>query len=412
MPADQSSPSSAINAALNSSGLCVLDPGSYALAAPILMTRPGSRLSGTIAQGNRATVVRRGRNPDGSIYRGPLIQASDADTLSIADLIIDGTVAAESAGAPYASFQPDISLARARHCLVRNVELRRAQNIAIAVGHGCEDIRLAELDVIEAGHMGVWLGIGVDIGGDLPLPLPQSAAALRPRRLAVDRCRFENCAGPALYVEAEDLEVSRCRFRGNHGGFPHNCDGGQIIIDYKAASVTVSESEILDGPWRLRRVPQGAGAAEQELLLRVVGIEASGQGLRFDSIVVSGNSHEGLHFNGASDVLVTGRTRLVQNHTARNAIASLATEPDQNLSITTTQRYAGLNAFARNITVDGIRCENGIIVWSNGSVPDLRVDGLKVAPAFFQDETARLVVTTNPDGTSLRGASWDVPEGR
>jgi hypothetical protein len=62
-----------------------------------------------------------------------------------------------------------------------------------------------------------------------------------------------------------------------------------------------------------------------------------------------------------------------------------------------------------SLTLDNITCENGVAVWSNGSMPRLRFDDLIVRNSDLSGPDFNGVfVGTNPDGSTLRGEGWSI----
>jgi hypothetical protein len=189
----------------------------------------------------------------------------------------------------------------------------------------------------------------------------------------------------------------------NHRDFPYNSDGGQVEIDYKADDITVESCAILAGP----------SLERSKRIFRCVGIEAYGSHLLLKNNRIEDNSHEGIHLDGARYVTICGnRTMIANNHTAGRLYPSLGRDPVQNISITTSAELAQLNVFAAGIRIEGITCEHGALVWTNGSVERLRIDGLIVTRCQFPGATGDgIVVGRNADGSSIRGAEWKIEQG-
>jgi hypothetical protein len=143
-----------------------------------------------------------------------------------------------------------------------------------------------------------------------------------------------------------------------------------------------------------------------------VGIEASGSRLEFVDLVVRGMAREALHVDGVRGLRVAGRgTRLEGNHlAARRGAEPWCRGPRNNITVTTSAGPAGLGMATGDIEIDGIRCEDGVLVWSDGSVPGLRIHGVRIASSDLggAGRGDGVVVGLDEAGRSLRGEGWQI----
>jgi hypothetical protein len=235
---------------------------------------------------------------------------------------------------------------------------------------------------------------------------PDRAETL-PAHLEIDDCYFEGCGAAAAHLEAREVLLCRTTFCGNHRDFPYNEAGGQLIIDYKADNIRLKSCFVYGGAVAERTILVARGDGTRvavAVVLGSVGIEAAGSGITVEDTVVTANSHEGIHLNGARRVVITGqRTRITGNNMARRE----GNASTHNVSITTTAPNARLNALSRDILFRDITCENGVVVWTNGSLPRFQLDGLQVIGCDLSGPDSRgVAVAQNPDGTSVRGDGW------
>jgi len=115
--------------------------------------------------------------------------------------------------------------------------------------------------------------------------------------------------------------------------------------------------------------------------------------------------------DGAHCVRVTGRgTRLEGNHrAARRGVEPWRRGPRNNITLTTSAGQAALGMRAGDIEIDGIYCEDGILVWSDGSLPGWRLHGLAIASSDFGGAPGDgVAVGLDGSGRSLRGEGWRI----
>jgi hypothetical protein len=434
----------------SSGEVCTLTAGIYDICIPVEINRPAIRIAGESPGGRKQTILRRGRTPRGGLYSGPLIRGINISEIEIADLIIEGMrfengssgvvdhrhpLSAEpdsplfTCARPGQSsevfgeshfatpFEADLFFSNSHRIALHNLELNNPIKFGIALGEAVREVEMERLHISRGGDGGVWCGFSSLAGRPL-LPLSKELKERQPQGVHLHNCRIEECGAAGLYLEAAEVAISSCIFSGNHRDFPYNCDGGQIEIDYKADSITIDSCSILDGPSLCRKTvptpPLVQPEDQRTTLFRTVGIEACGRRLFFKNNHLEGNSHEGIHFNGARHVRICGsNTRIKDNHKAAHGNNTLACEPRQNISITTSAEYWNLNARAENFRIEEILCENGIIFWSDGSVPELRLDHVAIQNCDLRGKEGRgIVICDNQAQRSLQGVNWDVSGNR
>jgi hypothetical protein len=425
-------------AAGGAGGACTLDAGTYTVTESIVVGRSGVEIRGA---GEGATTLVRGKLADGGLFKGPLVSIVGQRDVSLHGFAIDGGRFERAAfgtldhrhplnADPAAPEFPCASRLPAPQCLdprnfgsdveadlyifdtnvaqVRSISIRNSMTHGIAIGPGCRGVRLERMRLARCGQFGLW--VGAALPGRLPLPLPPEVSARLPSAIAVVGSRFTRCGSAAIFLEGRDAAIEGCTFDTNHCDFPFNESGGQLEIDYKCEGVRVQDCRFEGRAFVRRKVgpdqrPQEYGA---------VAIEACGDSLQFIDNVVTGLAREALHLNGARRVSIAGsRTLLARNNLGASRLGwwPRRAPGGGNISITTTSEMAHLGAMARDIAVDSVRSENGIVVWSNGSVPGLKVDGVRVAASDLSGPRGRgggVSVGHNPDGSSVRGEGWEI----
>jgi hypothetical protein len=425
---------------------CTLAAGVYEVTRTIAVKRRNIRIEGECQGIQKKTILKRGRTDDGSLFTGPLIQGKGVSDVVITSLIINGMRFADSHDgtvdlrhplgvAPDSPlfccgrvlsppdafvqsnfstpFEADLFFSDTRRLSVQNLDLHNPIKFGIALGNGTHEVNVEDLYICRGGDGGVWCGL-ILAEACTSLPLPKAIEQQRPRNILFRNCTFEGCGAAGLFLEASHVTIESCVFRGNHRDFPYNCDGGQIEIDYKSDFIVIDSCSVLEGPSLLRDIATWLSDAKrtdlQQRLLRVVGIEACGSSLLFKDNRIEGHSHEGIHLNGARQVRICGnRTVIGGNHSAWPQYSEIRHEPRQNISVTTTAELKKRNAIAEHICIEEIRCENGIIFWSDGSEPALNIDNVTVRDSDLRGTPGSgIVVCNNLDGTSVRGANWSL----
>ena len=428
----------------------ILAAGVHEVDRTLQITCNDLHLAGELAGGCTQTILRRGKLGDGTLFAGPLVKGEGASGLVVRNLIINGsrfeetpqglvdrrhplTQAKESplftcahACAPPLAYQPenfhtpfetDLLFLASSRITIQDVSFHNPIKFGIGLGDGTRQAILDTLHIVNGGDGGIWCGL-VSLTTRLPLPLPNAIAQKRPQEISIRNCLIENCGASGIYLEAARVKIDSCTLRGNHGGFPFNHDGGQLEIDYKSEDIAVQECSILNAPSLARTImtynPIENAWEPRSQILRTVGIEAFGGKLRFFNNRIERNSHEGIHFNGASQVWIAGtKTQIRANHTAHSLFPVLGPDPQQNISITMQAGYRDLNAVARGFLIEGIQCENGIMFWSDGSVPDLTVDEVTIRDCNLRGSAGSgVVIGKNAAGGSIEGRGWQIKGNR
>jgi hypothetical protein len=312
----------------------------------------------------------------------------------------------------YSPFEADLSFSGAVRITIADLAIADSVKCGLAFGNHTSDIRIERVRIRRSGDYGIWAGMATD-RGRTPLPLPDDLAALQPRQIAIDHCEISKCGAAAVFVEAREVSISHAMLVGNHREFPYNHDGGQIEVDFKGHDVRIEECEIREGPHLERTViapaTDGQGWQRRQQVFRSVGIEVYGSAVLIRDCRIERNAHEGVHLNGARDVVIRGASTFVgNNHTARTVYRAVRHDPRQDITITTTDEYHRLQAQARNLRLEDIVTDGGLLVWSNGSVPRLVIDEVVLSRCRTMRARDPVVVGTNPDGSSLRGSGWRI----
>lgn len=410
-----------------------LDAGSWDVTETLRIATRGIRLVGDA--GGR-TVLRRGRLADGRLFGGALLEVSGTQGASVAGLRVDGgrferrglvwidhrhplTSRRSSARFPCASRLPEPDCYDPRHFAIpvtadlyivdahdtelSGIQIGGSMSLGIAVGPGCRDTRLARVRIERAGQYGIWIGAGLGMGP--VLPLAADLAAKLPAGVALTDCTLAHCGASGAFVEGRDVRFERCRWFANHRDFPFNEAGGQLVIDYKSEGITVRSCRIEAGARLTRRVAVGGadGLRFERRSFGAVGVEASGRDLAFIDNVMTGNACEAIHLNGANGVTISGVASLYKgNHRmARRWWGRRREGATEDICITTSAHMAAVGAVSGDVSVGDIAAPAGVLVWSDGSIPGLRVDGVRVAGPHLP-----VRVGLNPDGSSLRGEGW------
>jgi hypothetical protein len=409
--------------------------GVYDLLEPIRLSGRQAALSGELQNGRPATLLTRGRKADGALYTGPLILIENAQGASVTDIEINGArfrqvgdvqqderhpLTRDRASPLFlcgrqlappdcydprnftSQFEADVILRNSQDVELKSVVCRDPVRIGIAIAAGSTGIRLNRCSVDQAGDYGVWIGTGID-PADHRLPLDQAYLSRMPRNVSIDDCLIERCGAAGVYIEGRNIQLARTQFLANLCDAPYNDEGGQLTIDYKANRVRVIKCIIVGGPCVVRLQPDGS-----QKVLGVFGVEGCGSDLRFEDTVIEGNSREGVQLLGARNVRFLGRTRIFNNHLAQHRYPSGADNKQrQNISVSTLAAFAAVNAVAEDISLDGIVCENGLAVWCDGGVPDLKLNRLQVRGCDLSGpDHSGVAVFHGPNGQSPEGTDW------
>ncbi len=424
-----------MSANLNVRSLC---EGVHDLTEPLILSGEAPAL---IGESRASVVVRRGRKPDGALYEGPLILLENARNATLSDLTIQGsrfrrqgggfiderhpltpdrtspkflcgTGLPEPACFDHQSYRPfcdpDIVIRNATDVALSRLDCLDAIGLAIAIGQGSSRVRLSECRIDRAGDYGVWIGAGPS-PPDARLPLPAPFIAILPKIITLDDTLVERCGAAGIYVEGCDVRLVGTRLLGNCCDAPYDDEGGQLTVDYKTDGLVLDKCEIVGGPAFVRMRSDGS-----RVLLGAMGVEACGNNMQFRDTLIEGNGREGIQFMGARAVRVAGRTRIFNNNLAQFRHSGFSGNPQrQNVSITTPALFASLNAVANDFAFEDTYCENGIVVWSDGSVPDLTLDALQVARCDLTGpDGSGVSIGVNSSGRSLRGANWKIESPR
>ncbi len=392
------------------------------------------------------TILKRGRTPDGSLFQGPLIRGRNLCGLSLSSFIINGLrfeeterglkdnrhpltperntplfpsavetsiPAAYQRESFYTPFETDLLFTESSGVTVRDVTCNNPIKFGLGFGDEMSEVAIDGVRVFRGGNGGIWCGL-TSLSDRPTLPLDAAIASRRPHEIRIRDSVVEDCGASGIYLEAARVEIHGCTLAGNHCDYPFNEEGGQIEIDYKADDVEVRECTISNAPCLRRSLmvfdDERREWQQQVRLLRAVGIEAFGQNLRFIDNIIERNSHEGIHLNGANRVCISGgNTCLRGNHTAQTEFPELVGEPLQNVSVTTLEGQRALGAIAGDLRIEGIRCENGIMFWSDGSIPDLTIDHVIVRNCDLRGHPeGGLHIGRSASGQSIRGTGWKI----
>lgn len=433
----------ALKQALMKPGLgqvCELDEGEHEITETILVQRNDVVVRGALSG---RTLIRRGilgENP----FQGALIAFVDRENVALESIAIEGArfnyegsdrrhpvnpdpasldFIRMSGGSSIEGYLPehchpcveaDVFAAGCRNLRITDVSIKDSITIGLAIGPGCRDVVIDKFSSSAAGQMGLW------IGGAFPtrVPLPLSAEQEKrlPQKILVQRSSVKGAGAAGIAIEARSAVFHDVTLADNHRDFPFNDSGGQFIIDYKSENIRLEDCTVRGESYQRRPVMKFDPDTERwkaiEVEFAAVGIEASGRNLTFVNLVVTGSAREAVHFNGASHVRLEGvRTLLSDNHrAARRSGSAWATSSLQDISITTTVEQSVVGSSAHHYVFDGICVEGGVLVWSNGSVPEFRLDGLQSRRCDFGARTPAqaIVAGLGTDGLTTRGAGWRI----
>lgn len=416
-----------------------LSPGVHEIFEPIRLAGSEPVLAGRREDGRVVTRLRRGVLPDGSLYRGHLIEIDGAVAPVVKDLIIEGGRISTVSGAVFdarhplnpdrtapdfmcasvlpepecyaphtfaSSFSSDIAVRNCQGGHISDVMCDGPVRIGIAVGHGVSGLQISGCQISGAGDYGVWIGFGGPLE-DPSLPINDAYRAQLPRDIRLDGVMIERCGAAGLFSEAIRVEIVGCSFLENCTDAPYDDEGGQVTADYKSDGLSIRDSVILAAPAFVRRRRDG-----NETLLGAFGIEACGANLLVENTIIEGNSREGVQIVGARDTVFRSGVRVVNNALAQTIWPHHAEHHMRtDISITTTQGMAVLGAIAARITLEDLRCENGVAVWSDGVVPRMRLDDLTVRRcALGGSHHQGVYVGLDSHGDSVAGDRWDIEQ--
>lgn len=307
-----------------------------------------------------------------------------------------------------AACEADLLILESSEIRLHSIELRNSITIGVAIGPGCRAICLDQIAVSHAGQIGVWMGAA--LGRQPPRPLIGSDLERLPAQVRISDSTIESCGASGLAIEGTGIRVSRTIFQNNHCDFPFNENGGQIVIDYKASDVVLDECMLVGGGLVSRPVFVQSGWPHQEHQrienFASVGIEASGSDLVFKNLVVRNSPREAIHIDGAHRVRIEGgNSSLENNHVAAAAgIYPWSEGPRHNISITTSEMQRALGCEAADIQIVDIRCEDGVLLWSDGSIRGLQIPRVSIVRSDLAGKHSEgLTVGLNAEGRSLLG---------
>lgn len=416
-----------------------LPVGRHEIFEPLVLQGEGVELTGQSINGRPATILRRGRRPDGTLYDGPLISIEHARDIRLRDLVIEGarfivvdgavhderhplTADRTSPMFPCAqrlsdpacydrrsftnNFASDIFVGTSSKVEIEHVTILDPVRIGIGIGAGSSEIRLNGCYVRKAGEYGIWIGYGFD-PADRRLPLSADYVSRAPRGVCIDNVLVERCGSAGVYVEGRAIHLDRTRLVANCWDAPGNDESGQLTIDYKADDVRLKDCSIVGAPEIVRLFPDGGKA-----LYGAFGIEACGSNISIENTIIEGNSREAVQIVGGRRIKFLPGTMLLNNNLAQFRHPELcASAGRQSISITTLASSAADNALADDITLDGVYCQNGLMVWSDGGAPEWVLETLVVSNSDLSGPDNSGVVEGGIGDKSLRGTHWSIRTG-
>lgn len=404
-----------------------LPGGQILLTDTIRLSGTGSRLAGTVVDGKTTTILKRGTHPNGDLFTGPLISVEAAQTAAVRDLIIDGSRFAggpskkdlrhpitsdpTSADFPYVDHQrqemvvecgPDVFVYDSSDATLTNLDVINPIRIGIGVGYQCRNVEIQGCSVRSAGDFGLWIASGRDPENPR-LPLSQGDRDSAPQNISVVNSLIEKCGAAGIHTEGIGVRFEAVHLISNCHDAPYNDEGGQLTIDYKADDTLVRRCVIVAGGEVVRQAKDGTAVVHG-----CFGAEVCGSRVVFDDTTIEGNPREGVQIFGGRDIQFLGSTRVLNNHLAQLRHTNHLGHPErQNVSITTNRFFSDRNARSNKIRFDGATIQNGVIVWSDGSLPGLTLETLTADRSDFSGpDHSGIACGLNADGNPLRGANW------
>lgn len=390
-------------------GQYLLPPGILEIVAPIRISGSSVELKGAVENGRLLTTIRRGKVSEDAFFEGPLIEIANCTSGLISDFIVDGarfSHTSESNGDlrhPLSSdnttpqflcgrwvlapdchdpalrgspFNPSVSIVHSKCLQISKVYIRNSVSIGLAVGPYSDDIGISECQFSYAGDYGIWIGSGLP--EDIVLPLDSEVFERLPKNIKLENCIIEKSGAAGLYIDAVHCLIKKSYLLQNHFDAPYDDESGQVVIGYKSNNIKIIKCTILSGSI----VKRNNIDFSDRKFLGTFGIEASGNGLVFEDLIISGHYREGIQFLGASNVDIVGNgTRIVNNHIYDGGESAIENNP--NISISTTAQLRDLGAISKNFNIRDISCENGLVVWKHPSAPELIVEGVVVENCKF-----------------------------
>lgn len=404
-----------------------LAAGEVVVTDTIRLTGTKPRLKGAVTDGKATTVLKRGTLANGDLFTGPLISVETAQSAQVSDLVLDGgrfpdgrqgndlrhpvTSNRSSADFPYVDSNrqhmvvecaPDVFVYASSEVTLTNLDVINPVRIGIGVGYQCRNVEIRACSIRSAGDFGLWIASGRDPENP-KLPLSDADRDGAPQNITVVRSLIEKSGAAGIHTEGIGVQFDAVHLISNCYDAPYNDEGGQLTIDYKADDTLVSRCVIVAGGEVVR--PQSTG---NMAVHGCFGAEVCGTNVVFKDTIIEGNPREGVQIFGGSNVRFLGASRIVNNHLAQMRHANHGGHPErQNVSITTNQYFADLNAVSDNILFDGTTIQNGVILWSDGSLPDMTLKTLSASAVDFSGpDHSGIACGENANGASLRGPNW------
>jgi hypothetical protein len=385
---------------LNEQKILLLAKGIIYITTAIHLTSH-TVICGAVENGQSVTHLKRGKTADGKLYQGPLIIGANITNAELKNLIIDGSRFEEvnniiidhrhplesdrngswfpltrtpadlnnhNHGDYGTLFDADVICSSASKLTYKNIQFKNSIKIGLGLGIHCCKIEIKDCRFEHAGDIGLWIGSNLGLP---PLPLNELQKQQQPSNIRVERCIFLQTGASATHIDGQSISFLYCDFLENHCDFPYNESGGQIAIDYKSSDILIKGCVINNGPWLERNISLTPHNSQKKYL-GACGIELAGENIQLIDNEIAGNATEAIHINGASNVWFAGtKTKIYNNQQLiRTKKLNGALE---DIAITSSYQFSELNATTKDIYINNINIENGIIIWSDHTIPDLKI---------------------------------------
>ncbi len=389
-------------------------------------------ICGAIRSGKVLTIIKRGKNNDGSLYEGPLIVVADIANSGLKNLIIDGgrfeeidtrifdhrhpinatrdncwfsliRIPENLTNHDHDDYSPpveaDVICSGSSNLSVENVEFIDAIKIGLGLGTKCNQVTINSCTFNRSGDIGLWIGCNLGLS---TLPLNDEQKQQQPSNIHIENCTFSKTGASATHIDGRSVSFFDCNFSGNHCDFPYNESGGQVAIDYKSSNILIKSCAIKNGPW-LARNTSLIDIKNTPTLLGSCGIELAGENIQLIDNEISGNATEAIHINGARQLWITGSNTNIHNNQQLIKAKNLAGAVE-DIAITASMHFVELNSKTHGIYINGINIEHGVIIWSDQTITDLRLDQLVICNnSSTKQKTLTVKIQKNKNGKSLLG---------
>jgi len=341
--------------------VCRLDAGIYPVSETISIGRSNITIEGTVLKYLLETTLQRAPGFDGALLTDVNV-GTTLNSVTIRDLTFDGN--RDENGAPYYSYNPDVSIFVVKQLRVEHSSFINSPNIGLALyGAGTGDVVVNQCYFGNPVVFGMWSDATVNTTNITYLDCPNIQFV---NNVILKNSVFENAGESGLLAEVTNLQILGNVFTNNHSNtIPFGDSGGQIDLTVCAKNALIWKNTFQDGSVG----PDGTVAD---------GIELHGTYISLIDNTVKNNSGDGINMDGVQHILVTNsdlKTGSFGNGRSGIAIAHSSSTFRTTKWITVDSAISTGNA------------QYGIWSDTSNTTPTQPVDYLKIENSCLSDNT-------------------------